>query len=38
MINLSALLIYMVTVIAYNGTPGPVIMLVTGTRLFHNIK
>lgn len=38
MVNYKLLLFYVLTVIAYNGTPGPVIMLVTGTRLSHSFK
>src|ERR1700761_2013300 len=38
MINWGVLILYILTVIAYNGTPGPVIMLTTGTRLAHDFR
>lgn len=38
MIHYNVLCIYMLVVLAYNGTPGPVIMLVTGTKISHSFK
>lgn len=38
MISMNILLIYTMTAIAYNGTPGPVVMLVTGTRISHSFR
>lgn len=38
MINIKVLLMYMLTVLLYNGTPGPVVMLVTSTSIAQTFK
>lgn len=38
MIDIKLLLMYMLTVLLYNGTPGPVVMLVTSTSIAQTFK
>lgn len=38
MINLNILFLYIITIITYNSIPGPVLTLVTGTRLSNDFK